>query len=137
VVDRARGARDFYWSKKCEQAIPHPFINFLEEGKSFDRGEWDDAHKNCPGDNGGAHSGYHTRFFTDVFARAYAASGDKEWLEMAKKAWNRGSKRGYWVTSQGFPDDEVAAFVGHSAPKGDGLDIRNSMRMFYEVPRAK
>jgi len=137
VLDLCRGARDMYWSKKCEQAIPHPYIGFPEEDKTIDGGVTDPAHKNCPGDNGGKHSGYHTRFFTDVFIRGYILTGEKEWLELSKKAWNRGSKRGYWVTSQGFPDDVVATFVGHDAPKGDHVDIRNSLRMFYEAPRAK
>jgi hypothetical protein len=137
VMDLCRGARDMYWSKKCEHIIPHPYIGFPEEDKTIDGGVTDPAHKNCPGDNGGKHSGYHTRFFTDVFIRGYVLSGEPEWLELAKKAWSRGSKRGYWTTSQAFPDDVVAVFVGHDAPKGDHVDIRNCSRLFYEAPRAK
>jgi hypothetical protein len=136
LVDLAKCAREFYWSTKCEHAIPKPYINFPDEGKVFDAGVWNDDHAKCPADGGGKHSGYHTRFMTDIFARAHGASGDKEWLELAKKAWNRGSKRGYWTTAQSVPDDTVAAFVGHSAPKGDQLDIRNSMRLFYEAAHA-
>ena len=83
------------------------------------------------------HSGYHTRFATDIFARAYSLSGDRQWLDLAKMAWDRGSKRGYWTTSQSFPEDAVATFVGHDAPKGDHVDIRNSMLLFYEAARAK
>ncbi|MGQ9662972.1 MAG: hypothetical protein ACUVWX_11655 [Kiritimatiellia bacterium] len=137
VVDMAKCARDYYWSRKCEHAIPKPYIGFPDEGKVYDRAVWDDSHANCPHDPGGPHSGYHTRFMTDIFARAYSVSGEREWLEWAKKAWNRGSKRGYWTNAQSFPDDELAVFVSHSAPKGDQVDIRNCARLFYEVPRTK
>ena len=115
----------------------HPLlVGFPIEDKAYD-GEWQDDHKNCPGPDGGKHSGYHTRWFADVLAYGYAAGGDKDLLEFARKVWSRGTKRGYWSTSQEVPDDEVAAFAGHSAPKGDQIDIRNCLRLFYEVPRAK
>jgi hypothetical protein len=137
VIDMARCARDFFWSHHCDFAISHPYIGFPDEGKVFDPGYWSDDHKDCATGLGGVHSGYHSRFLTDIYARAYTASGEKEWLELARKVWNRGSKRGYQTTAQAFPDDTVAQFVSHDAPKGAYVDIRNCMRLFYEVPRAK
>jgi len=137
VVDLARGARDLCWSKGCQHGLKAIFVGFPHRDKVYDLGEWDDEHRNCPGPDGGKHSGYHTRFYTDIFARAYSASGEAQWLELAKRAWNRGSKRGYWTRSQSHPDDMVAAFASHKPPKGDGIDIRNCMRLSYEVPRAK
>lgn len=136
VVDMARCARDFFWSHHCNFAISHPYIGFPEEGKVFDPGFWSDDHKECATGRGGVHSGYHSRFLTDIYARAYSASGDGEWLELARKVWNRGSKRGYQATAQACPDDTLMQFVGHDAPKGAHVDIRNCMRLFYEVPRA-
>ena len=138
VVDLARGARDVYWSKHCRQhGLKNAVFGFPHKDKAYDPGDWDDAHKNCPGPNGGKHSGYHTRFFCDICARAYTHTGDPAWLEFARQVWNRGSKRGYWTRSQLVPDDVVAGFAGHRPPQGDGIDIRNCMRLFYHGARVK
>lgn len=136
VAGLARGAREYYLSKKCEQGIPHPFIGFPKKDRVFDPGAWDPKHAKCPGD-GGPHNGYHTRYLTDVFSHAYSLTGDKEWLDWAKKAWDRGSKRGYGRTEQSYPPDEVGVFAYQEIPKGAKNDIRYCSRMFYEVPRAK
>jgi hypothetical protein len=136
VVGLARAAREFHWSPHCKLFPGRPFIGLPAEGKALDWGAWDDAHAKCP-DGGAEHSGYNSRFFADVFARAYAFSGDPEFLEWARRAWNVGSKRRYRATSQTTPDDQVAEFANHRAPKGAGVDIRCSARMFYEVPRAR
>ena len=136
VVDMARCAREFCWSRHCDFAISHPYIGFPDEGRVFDPGFWSDEHKDCATGKGAAHSGYHSRFLTDIYARAYSASGDKAWLELAAKTWNRGSKRGYQAAAQACPDDTLLRFAGHTAPKGADVDIRNCMRLFYETPRA-
>jgi hypothetical protein len=140
VVGLAEGARKHYWSEKCQQHTPyfhHPHIGMPIADKVYDEADWSDVHKDCATGTGGKHSGYHSRFMAEVFAAAYTNSGDPKWLEMGKRAWSRGTKRGYWTTSQSVPDDVLASFAGHSAPKGDGVDIRSSYRLFFEVPRAK
>jgi hypothetical protein len=139
VMNWARGTRDVYWSKKCDaaNAITHGIVIGLpEEGKAYDPGMWDPEHKGCPGDNAGEHSGYPTRFMTVPFVFAYSASGDKSWLELAKHAWDRGSKRGFKAKVQ-MPADEVGFFAGHKPPNGAGVDIRNAYRLFYEAARAE
>jgi hypothetical protein len=94
------------------------------------------AHDTCPGP-GATHNGYESRFLVDIFAGAYAFTGDKSWLDWAKRAYNRGYKRGYMTTKQEAADDEVWIFATHKPSKGDHNDIRSCSRMFYEVPRAK
>jgi len=134
AVKMAEFARDYQWSKKCHQMYYYTMLDFPEKDRVYDPGEWDDAHRNCPGP-GAKHSGHYTRFFPDVFARAYAMTGDSAWLEWAKRVWNRGSKRGYMQTRQSAADDEVSIFAYHHAPKDDS--ILSTARMFYEVPRAR
>ena len=140
VVGLAEGVVKHYWSEKCQQHTPyyhHPHIGMPVADQVYDEADWSDVHKNCAEGEGGKHSGYHTRYMAEIFAAAYTNSGDPKWLEWAKKAWNRGTKRGYWTTKQSCADNEVAGFAGHKAPKGDGIDIRCAYRLFYEVPRAK
>ncbi|HOX07063.1 MAG TPA: hypothetical protein PK280_11735 [Planctomycetota bacterium] len=140
VVELAEGALKHYWSEKCQHHTSyyhHPHIGMPIADTVYDEADWSDVHKNCATGEGGKHSGYHSRYMAEIFAVAYTDSGDPKWLEMAKKAWNRGTKRGYWTTKQSCPDNEVAEFAGHRAPKGDGVDIRCSYRLFFEVPRAK
>lgn len=138
VVDLARGARDVYWSKHCNHhGLKGGAFGFPHKDQAYDPGAWDPAHANCPGDDGGSHSGYHARFYADICARAYSQTGDPAWLDFARNVWNRGSKRRNWTTSQYVPDDEVAAFASHKPPNGDGIDIRNCARLFYEAARAK
>jgi hypothetical protein len=140
VVGLAEGVVKHYWSETCQQHTPyyhHPHIGMPVADKVYDEADWSDVHKNCATGEGGKHSGYHTRYMAEIFAAAYTNSGDPKWLEWAKKAWNRGTKRGYWTTKQSCADNEVAGFAGHKAPKGDGIDIRCAYRLFYEVPRAK
>ena len=135
VVDMAVGARTFYWSEKCQQPIPHPFVGLPTKDRTYDRGLWDESHANCPNDPGGAHNGYDARFLTDVFARAYSLSGDREWLEWAKKCWSRGSRRPYQSKAQGWPEGVIAAYAGTKPPNAAGIDIRNCARLFYEASR--
>jgi hypothetical protein len=140
VVGVAEGVVKHYWSEKCQHHTPyyhHPHIGMPVADKVYDESDWSDVHKNCATGEGGKHSGYHTRYMAEIFAAAYTNSGDAKWLEWAKKAWSRGTKRGYWTTKQSCPDDEVASFAGHKAPKGDGIDIRCSYRLFWEAARAK
>jgi exo-rhamnogalacturonan lyase-like protein len=138
AVGLARGARDVYWSKRCNHhGLKYAVFGLPHRDKAYDPGEWDDAHKSCPGPNGGRHSGYHSRFYTDIAARAYSLTNDPKWLDFAKTVWNRGSKRRNWTGSQAVADDAVAAFAGHRPPQGDGVDIRNCSRLFYEAARMK
>ncbi len=142
VVGLAEGVAKHYWSNTCQQQVPyyhHPHIGMPIEDKAYDEADWTDKHKNCavPGGEGPPHNGYHTRYMAEIYAAAYSNSGDAKWLDLAKNAWNRGSKRGYNQPRQSTPDDEVAAFAGHSAPKGDGIDIRCAYRLFWEAARAK
>ncbi|MDD4891041.1 MAG: hypothetical protein PHU85_14055 [Phycisphaerae bacterium] len=140
VVGLAEGVAKHYWSETCQQHTPyyhHPHIGMPIADKVYDEADWSDVHKNCATGEGGKHSGYHTRYMAEIFAAAYTNSGDAKWLQFAGKAWNRGTKRGYWTTKQSCPDDEIASFAGHSAPKGDGIDIRCCYRLFWEAARAK
>ena len=134
ALKMAEFARDCQWSKKCEYVGYYTILDFPDKGKVYDLGEWDEAHKVCPGP-GAVHNGHYTRHFPDVFARAYSLSGDKQWLEWAKRAWNRGSKRLYNTPKISAADDEVFTFAHHIPPKEDCS--LTTCRMFYEVPRAK
>jgi hypothetical protein len=137
AVQMAKFGRDCQISKKCQQAFYYTVMDFPEKGQVFDIADWDDAHKNCPGP-GAQHHGHYTLFFPDVFARAYSLTGDKEWLDAAQRAWNRGSKRGVrgeTTTEQQAPDDEVFVFAQYlSSAEESAL---STCRMFYEVPRAR
>ena len=84
---------------------------------------------------GAKHSGGYTRDLPDVFARAYGLTGDKSWLEWAKKAWDRGSKRGFKSTGQSAASDEVYTYAFCYPPRNDCS--LTTGRTFYEVPRAK
>ena len=134
AVKMAVFARDFQFSKKCQQAYYYTILDIPEKGKVYEPADWDDEHKNCPGP-GAKHQGGYTCFFPDVFARTYSLTGDKQWLDMAKTVWNRGSKRRWQTTEQAAPDDEVFVFATHIAPGTDSA--LSTARMFYEVPRAK
>jgi hypothetical protein len=134
VIKLAEFGRDCQFSKKCQQTHYYTMVDFPDKGKPYDPGAWQDAHNNCPGP-GAKHSGWYTRFYPNVFTRAYEISGDKKWLDWAKTVWNRGSKRGYQRTKQSAADDEVGPFAGHRAPKDDS--ILSTSLMFYYVPRAK
>jgi hypothetical protein len=133
AIRTAEFTRDYQWSKKCQFVGYYTLLDFPEKDRVYDPGEWLAEHKNCPGP-GAKHSGWYTRFAAGVFARAYSLSGDPKWLQWAKKAWNRGSKRGYMRTQQAAADDEVHVFAHHVAPKDD--TAMATSRMFYEVPRA-
>lgn len=135
LVAIARGVRDHYWSKKCEFMQGKVYWGWPDKEKPFDPWVWDDAHANCPGP-GAVHSGYATRYTTDMFARAYSVTRDPEWLRWAKKAWNRGSKRGYQTTSQFAPDGEVGQFAYIRGSHHNEM-TECSVRMFYEVPRTE
>ncbi len=130
----AEFAKKYQMSKKCEQVFYYTILDFPEYDRVYDPADWDDAHKNCPGP-GAEHSGHYTRFLVGVFSRAYSATGDKSWLDWAKKAWNRGSKRGYESVKASAADNEVYKFAWHVAPKDD--TALSTARVFFQVPRAK
>jgi hypothetical protein len=127
-------ARDYQTSRKCQYAFYYTILDFPEKDRVYDMADWDDTHRSCPGP-GAVHDGHYTRFFPDVFARAYSLTRDPKWLELAKQAWNRGSKRGYRATALLAADDEVWKFAWHAAPKDD--TILSTARMFYEVARGQ
>lgn len=134
AIRMAEFARDYQISRKCGYAFYYTILDFPDKGKVYDLAEWTDEHANCPGP-GAKHDGHYTRFFPDVFARAYSLTGEKQWLELAQQAWNRGSKRGYQTDRPSAADDEVFKFAWHVPPKDDC--VLTTVRMFYEVPRAK
>jgi hypothetical protein len=130
VVDLGRGARDIYWCKTADNhGLKAAYVGFPRRGKNYDPDEWADGAQKK--------SGYHARFVTDICSRAYSHSGDKSFLDVAKRVWNRGSKWGYWKTKQDTPDDEVNVFASTRPPNADKVDIRNCSRLFYEWARAK
>ncbi|MHC4916975.1 MAG: exo-rhamnogalacturonan lyase family protein, partial [Planctomycetota bacterium] len=119
VIKMAEFSRDYQWNKKCEHVHYKVFLDFPEKGMAYDgHGEWDEGCKNCPGP-GAKHSGGYTRDLPDVFARAYGLTGDKSWLEWAKKAWDRGSKRGFKSTGQSAASDEVYTYAFCYPPRND------------------
>ncbi|MCX7591078.1 MAG: hypothetical protein N2255_05560, partial [Kiritimatiellae bacterium] len=134
AIRMAEFARDYQISKKCGYAFYYTVLDFPDKGRVYDMADWTDDHANCPGP-GPKHDGHYTRFFPDVFARAYSLTRDGTWLELAKQTWNRGSKRGYQADRPSAADDEVFRFAWHVPPKDDC--VLTTVRMFYEVPRAK
>ncbi len=131
AVRMAEFARDYQISTKCRQAFYYTILDFPAKNRVFDMADFDvAAHTGCPAE-GGPHSGHYTRFFPDVFARAYSLTGQASWLEHAKSAWNYGSKRSFNAMKQSAANDEVFIFAYHNAPKDD--TVLATARMFYEV----
>jgi hypothetical protein len=137
VVDMANVAIQYAWSPHCDHSISHPFVGLLGPGEPFDPFAYQESHKNCPGNNGGVHSGFYSMFLVDVLMHAYGFSRDPKVLATAAHWWERSSKRGYQQTSQLAAPEEVYQFAGHDAPQGNRVDIRHCKRLFCEVPRAK
>jgi hypothetical protein len=135
AIRLAEFGRDCEFSRHCQYAYYKTILDFPLKGGIYDPADWDPVHKDCPNAEGGKHDGNYTRFMPDLFARAYSLTGDKQWLDVAKKAWNRGSKRGFMTTKPFCGDDEVHKFAWNSQPKDD--NVLTTCRMFYEVPRAK
>ena len=131
AIKMAEFARDYQWSKKSQQTFYYTVLDIPEKGKVFEPADWDPE---TYGESG-KHSGHYTCFAAGVFGRAYSLTGDRSWLDWAKRAWNRGSKRGYQQTKQSAPDDEVYRFAWHIAPKDD--KALSTARMFYDIPRDK
>jgi len=130
----ARGARDLMWSRKTRHMRKPVYVGFPGPGKVYEAADWTDEALTF--------NGYHTRFLADVFGRAYTFSGDKAWLDLSMEAWIRGANRGYYTAEQVCPDDQISRFANHGkrggkGGQGDGVDIRNCARLFYEAPRAK
>jgi hypothetical protein len=135
VVGMARGVRDYYWSTKCQHVIGLPFLNWPAPGRLFDPGEWIAEHDACPGP-GATHSGYSTRYAADIFARAYSFTHDPAWLAWAKRAWDRGAKRGYQTKAQAAAENEVGEFA-YVRGAHDNTLTECSARLFYEAARAE
>ncbi len=131
AIKMAEFTRDYQWSKKSRQTFYYTLLDIPEKGKVCEPADWDPE---TYGENG-KHSGHYTCFSVGVFSRAYSLTGDPLWLDWAKKAWNRGSKRGYLQRKQYGADDEVWRFAWHIAPKDD--KVLHTARMFFEIPRAK
>ncbi len=131
AIKMAEFCRDYQWSKKHRQTFYYTLLDIPEKGKVYEPADWDPE---TYGESG-KHSGHYTCFAVGVFARAYSLTGDRSWLDWCKKAWNRGSKRGYLQTKQYGAEDEVWRFAWHIAPKDD--KALSTARMFYEIPRCK
>jgi PcRGLX-like protein central beta sandwich domain/PcRGLX-like N-terminal RIFT barrel domain len=127
----AEFARDFQFSNISNQSFYYTIVDFPIKGKVFDPAEWD---KEKYGING-MHSGSYTRSTVAVFARAYSLSGDRKWLDLAIKAWDHGSKRGYRARKLYAKLGTVYRYAWYKAPKDDGAT--RSCRMFYEAARIK
>ncbi len=68
------------------------------------------------------HNGWYTCSCPDNCTRGYRLTGRKEFLEMAKRYWNRGSKIGYRQReSSRIPDDKTGRFASARDPKDGNL----------------
>ncbi len=136
LVAVSEGVNKHWWSQKCQHMIGSPWFGWPEKDKVLDPGVWQASHDKCPADGGGKHSGYATRYTADMFARAYSFTKDPKWLKLAKRSWNRGSKRLYQRTEQCAADDEVGPFAYIRGAHNNSMS-ECSVRLFYEAPRAK
>lgn len=130
IVDLARGVDRCYWSEHSKYVNGISFLGWPEKDEPFDPYKWiDDPERQKL-------SGYATRYTADMFARAYSITRDPKWLELAKRSWDRGSKRGYQQTEPFAGPDEVGQFAFIRGAHNNVVS-ECSARMFYEVPRAK
>jgi len=136
LVEITEGVARHYWSDKCHHMIGSPWFGWPDKGKVFDPADWLASHDKCPADGGGVHSGYATRYTADMFARCYSFTKDPKWLTLAKRSWNRGSKRLYNRKEQCAAADEVGPFAYIRGAHNNTMS-ECSVRLFYEVPRAK
>jgi exo-rhamnogalacturonan lyase-like protein len=136
LVEVTEGVMKHYWSEKCHHMIGSPWFGWPEKGKVLDPAVWSSAHDKCPANGGGKHSGYATRYTADMCARAYSITKDPKWLVLARRSWNRGSKRLYNRKEQCAADDEIGPWAYIRGAHNNTM-TESSVRMFYEVPRAK
>ncbi|MFW6157996.1 MAG: hypothetical protein ACOC8E_01400 [Planctomycetota bacterium] len=134
LCEITEGVDRHYWSDKCHFMIGSPWFGWPDEGKVLDPADWLPSHDKCPADGGGKHSGYATRYTADVFARCYSFTNDPKWLRLAKRSWNRGSKRLYQRRRQCAATDEIGPWAYIRGAHNNTL-TECSARLFYEVPR--
>ncbi len=120
-------------SEKCHQAPYYAFLDVTERGRIFD--PWAFEHTDTKDGEGCVHSGWYTRFFPDVCARAYSLTGEAALLEQAKSFWYYGSKRGYRTKGLAGGPDEVGRFAGHTPPKDD--TVLEVCRLFRATARGR
>jgi hypothetical protein len=130
------GVERHYWSDKCHFMIGSPWFGWPDKGEVLDPADWLPSHDKCPADGGGKHSGYSTRYTADMFARCYSFTKDPRWLELAKRSWNRGSKRLYQRREQCAADNEIGPYAYIRGAHNNTM-TECSVRMFYEVPRSQ
>jgi hypothetical protein len=123
VVAAARGARKVIWSEKLRHAIYRGYLDFPEPGMVAAPSLW---HENP------MFSGWQTRFLADLWARAYTFSGDKELLDWAKEAWDRGSKRKFKRKKQFAGPNEVGRFGTICGTHHDD-HLEMCVRLFHHV----
>jgi hypothetical protein len=116
--------------------IGSPWFGWPDKGEVLDPADWLPSHDKCPADGGGKHSGYSTRYTADMFARCYSFTKDPRWLELAKRSWNRGSKRLYQRREQCAADNEIGPYAYIRGAHNNTM-TECSVRMFYEVPRSQ
>ena len=129
LVEVSEGVAMHYWSPVVDYMIGSPWFGWPDEGVVLDPYKWSDKK---PGEF--KISGYATRYTADMFARAYEISGDAKFLELAKRSWSRGSKRGYQRLKPMAGPNEVGMFAYVRGTKENTL-TECSARLFYLVPR--
>ncbi|MHC4914697.1 MAG: exo-rhamnogalacturonan lyase family protein [Planctomycetota bacterium] len=128
LVEVSEGVRRHWWSGRVQHMIGSPYFGWPRKDKVLDPYEWAGPNPKI--------SGYATRYTADMFARAYSFTGEEKWILLAKRSWNRGSKRLYQRTEQCAADDEVGPFAYIRGAHNNTMS-ECSVRLFYEVPRAK
>jgi len=126
LVELSEGVNRHYWSPIVDYMIGSPWFGWPRKDKTLDPYEWMDDPANAK------ISGYATRYTTDMFARAYSITKDPTWLELAKRSWDRGSKRGYQQVKPFAAPDEVGFFAYIRGAHNNAVS-ECSARLFYEV----
>ncbi|MCG3178045.1 MAG: hypothetical protein BIFFINMI_00368 [Phycisphaerae bacterium] len=130
LIEVTEGVARNYWSPVVEYMIGSPWFGWPDKDKTLDPYAWMDSTE------GIAISGYATRYTADMFARAYEFSRDPKLLELAKRSWDRGSKRGYETRAPSAGPDEVGGFAYTYGCKNDTI-LECSARLFYVVTHEK
>ena len=126
LVDISEGVNRHYWSDEVDYMIGSPWFGWPRKDQTLDPYEW-------MADSSKAKiSGYATRYTADMFARAYSFTKDPKWLALAKRSWDRGSKRRYMQVKPMAGPDEVGMFAYITGAHSNAMS-ECSARMFYEV----
>ncbi len=125
-----RFAAKYLMSKKCKQVQYRTFIDVPIRDQLWDPWQYVPPHTKTQDGEGCEHSGWYTRFYPDVMAKAYSLTGDHTLLVRAREFWHYGSKRGYRTMNISKGWDAIGAFANHIPPKEDS--VLSTSRTFYE-----